>query len=356
VTVYPIIAATNSSTVLPQGAKDLLDGEQENIWLTSWDGNNTYYLGGGAKGWPGIQDCIILSQTSDLSPDFKHIDLKSARQPGVTYTGSLFDTLNIDFDIELHATTPQGISRLMSGWMGAWHPTKKNTLEYWTTDRGYWYCKPRLAKRWGNKWKQTPRTLRMVNLTHSMRVDLPFWLGVPSIDSFSVGGGRSSASGWIQLGNIGTEDGWPTILFYGPGTFEFGNGPGSTSMLSLGPLLDGQVVMMPTLPRLNNIIDLTSGIPQSLSVQQQALVTLINFVTNNNVPPLLTQLESAFGILPPQGNLAGLLTGRYDNPIPGVSMPEFAQLQSIPVTISGTGGSSASKIVMRIDPMRTWPE
>lgn len=355
-TIYPLLAATQSSRMLPQGAQDILTGPGENIWLTSWDGNNTFYLAGGAQTWPGITDGIVSAAWGDLSPDFKHIDLKTARQAGVTWTGTLFDPLLIDFDLEAHANSAPGMSQLMSAWTGAWHPQKRNTLEYWTFDRGYWYCKPRLAKRWGNHWKHSPRTLLKAALTHSMRVDNAFWIGVPSIDSFAPGGGSDGGEGWIQLANVGTENAWPTILFYGPGTFKFGDGPGSTSMITFGPLLEGQVVVMPTMPRLNNLIDVSSGVVQQLSVEQQALKTLINFVTNNNVPPILERFESLYGILPPQGALATLLNGRYDTPIAGVSQPEFASLQAIPVSITGTGGSSVSRIAMRVDPLRTWPE
>lgn len=362
-TTFPIITATNDNTVLPSGATELIAGNYANIWYTSPDTNSKFYLAGALQTWPGIQDGVLLTDgIKGLSPDFKNIDLKSARQPGATFTGTLYDTLNLDMALEFHANSPQGISRVISEWMGAWNPTRTGTLEYWTIDRGYWFNNTvRLRQNWGDQWKQHWRNIRMAKLTHSMRFDVPFWLGFPSIDAFAPGGGTDSGSSFLHLLNRGDQDGWPSFLFYGPGTFTFSNGiynpiTGAPNMLSIGPLLEGQTVLLVTLPRLNNLIDLSSGVPQSLSVEQQTIEAIINFVTDNNVPPYLQQFESLFGILPPQGPLQTLMTGRFDSPIPGVAQPEFAQPAPIAVSITGTGGSSASKIVGRIDPMRTWPE
>jgi hypothetical protein len=356
-TTYPIIAATGDSTVLPIGADELLTGDKENIWYTSPDGNSRFYIAGALAPWPGIQDGIVLTGgLHGLSPEFKNIDLKSARQPGVTFTGTLYDTLNLDMNLQAHANTPQGMSKVISEWVGAWDPTKTGTLEYWTLDRGYWFNNTvRLAKTWGDTWKQSWRTIKMAQLTHSCRFDNAFWQGFPSIDGFAPGGGSEGGSSFLQLTNIGDQDAFPTFLFYGPGTFTFSNGPGGPP-ITFGPLEAGQVVLMPTNPRLNNVVNLTAGVPQALSVEQQTIAAIINFVTNNNVPPYLQQFESLFGILPPQGSLWTLLKGRYDTPIPGVSQPAFATQSEIAVTITGTGGSSASKIVARIDPMRRWPE
>jgi len=354
-TIFPIISSTANNTVLPQAAKDLLTGDSAHIWYTSPDKNSTFYIDGALKPWPGIQDGMVLSDgIHGMSPDFKLIDLKSARQPGVTYTGSLFDVMLIDLNLEAHGNAAWGVSRVVSEWMGAWHPTKTGVMEYITLDGGYWYCKPRLAKTWGDQWKQHWRTIKTAKLTHNARVDGSFWLGVPSIDEFAPGSG--SGNGFLRLANIGEEDAYPTAMFYGPGLFKFSNGPGSTNMITFGPLLEGQVVVMPLLPRLNNAIDISAGVPQTLSVEQQTIKSLINWVTNNNVPPLLQQFESLFGILPPQGPLMSLLTGRYSNPIPGVAQPEFASLSQIAVSVTETGGSSTSKIAMRVDPMRRWPE
>lgn len=128
-------------------------------------------------------------------------------------------------------------------------------------------------------------------------------------------------SGYLELSNQGTEDGWPEFLFYGPGTWAFGNGPNSTDMISIGPLSAGQVVFMATLPRYQRVIDATNGIPTD--------------VYANDV------------------NLQALVNGQFTNPIPGVATPDLVTLSQIPVSI--TGGSASSQIAASITPRRIHP-
>ncbi|PIB80567.1 hypothetical protein [Mycobacterium celatum] len=361
-TTYPVIAATGSSIVLPQGADDLLSGDIQNIWFTSPDSNSQFYLSGAMAPWPGIQDGIILSGgLSGLTPGFKHIDLKGARQPGVTWTGTVYDTCNLTMQLEAHANTPQGMSKLVSEWIGAWKPTLQGKLEYWTLDRGYWWFPARWGEPWSDQLQKLPRLVLYQAFTHKIRNDLAFWLGMPSTDQFprSKNGWTGSGSGWLQLLNIGDQDegGYPSILCYGPGTFAFSNGPGSTTMITFGPLEAGQIVQFNTLPRLPRVVDLTppGAVQQpSLTPTQKLIEALVNFVSGNNVPPLLQQFESLFGILPPQGPLNSLVTGNYTNPIPGVTQPKYAQVASIACSI--TGGTPASKMVASVTPMRVWPE
>ncbi|OIN79770.1 hypothetical protein [Mycobacterium malmoense] len=355
-TTYPLIGATADATVLPQGAADLLAGDEENIWCTSQDGLSKYYVAGALKPWPGIQDGILLvGGLKGLTPNFKHLDLKAARQPGVTWTGTVYDVLEMDMQLEAHANTPQGISQVVSEWVSMWTPEVLNTVEYWTIDRSYWYLPARRSKPWPDVLKQMPRLLRMRSFTQTIRCDSGFWFGMPSIDTFQPGG--SGGSGWLRLMNIGNQPGWPTIMFTGPGTVSFSNGPAqnTNTMITFGPLEAGQKVLITTRRRLRNIVDLTNTTAAQPNTPTAALLSqIINFVTNNNVPPLLQWFESRFGVLPPQGPLYSLLSGQYTNPIPGVRQPSWAQQAYIAVSI--TGGNSDSQVVGRIDPQRDWPE
>jgi hypothetical protein len=161
-------------------------------------------------------------------------------------------------------------------------------------------------------------------------------------------------SGYLPLTNIGDVPAWPRYLCYGPGTFSFGDGPGSTSMISFGPILAGQVVLITTDPRLRSVIDLTPNQPpQVLNQFQQELSELISYATNGNVPPLLQQFESWFGILPPQGNLYSLLNGRFTTPLNASTYGSAPQAQQIAVTI--TDGGPTTKVVAAITPRRRWP-
>ncbi|OBG71325.1 MULTISPECIES: hypothetical protein [unclassified Mycobacterium] len=170
----------------------------------------------------------------------------------------------------------------------------------------------------------------------------------------------ATVSGFIQLTNVGDQDGWPRYLVYGPGTFSFADGPNSDTMISFGPLEDGQVALITTLPRLRSVVDLTPGTtsPATASAAQKGLLqSLLSYVTNGIVGAL-DQLESLFGVLPPQtttsaAGLYSLLNGRFSNPIPGVETPSQAQPVLIPVTIQG--GNASSKVIAALTPMRTCP-
>lgn len=359
-TTYPLIGATNDATITPQGAADLLTGDEENIWITSSTKNSRYYIAGAAKPWPGIQDGIILTGgLKGLEPAFKHIDLKAARQPGVTWTGTVYDVLEVDMQLEAHANTPQGLSNVVSEWVTMWNPQKLNMLEYWTLDRGYWYFPARRSKPFSDVLKQMPRMLLQRTFTQAIRCDSGFWFGFPSIDSYAPGP-SGSGSGYLGLSNIGNRDegGWPTFLLTGPGTFSWSNGPAdaTTTMITFGPLRSGQKVLITTNKRLRNVVDLTNSAAATVPNTPIAklLTAINNFVVNNNVPPLLQQFESRFGLLPPQGPLGALLHGQYTNPIPGVEQPSQATVSYIAVSVSG--GDANSKIVGRIDPQRAWPE
>lgn len=169
--------------------------------------------------------------------------------------------------------------------------------------------------------------------------------------------GTTSASGFVNLSNIGDQPGWPRYLLYGPGTFTIGD-VGTPNSITFGPLLAGQVVLLNALPRLPAVVDL-SPTPSATTTTQQnqfasLLSDLINFVTNNNIPPFLQEFESLFGILPPQGNLYSLLKGRFTQAIPPMLEQVGPVTTSIPVSI--TGATAASQIIAAVTPQRRWPE
>lgn len=164
-------------------------------------------------------------------------------------------------------------------------------------------------------------------------------------------------SGFCPLTNLGSENGWPRFLLYGPGTFQIGNGPSTTQMVEFGPLLDGQVVLIDTHPSMRAVVDLTPAnidTSQPLTPGQRFLDKLIDLVTFNRVPPLLTWFESLFGIRPPQGVLYSLLSGRFTRPVPGVPVPDEAVTSQIAVKV--VNGNATTKIVAAVTPLRRYPE
>lgn len=342
-----------AGTLLPWGAKQLINGIDPHVWVTSPDGNSKFYILGPATAWPGITDGIVCTNwPSGMSPPFKHLDQQAARQDGTTWVDTVFDPMPITLKLEAHANTPQGLSQVVSEWIGAWNPKKPVTLEYVALDRGYWFCNPRLDKVWADPVKQSPRRRLFQPITTMIREDNAFWRSIDSTSTFQPGG---DSSGFLPLSNIGDQDGWPRYLVYGPGTFTIGNGPGSPSLVTFGPILAGQIVLLTTMPRLRSVVDLSpTQPPQQLNEVQTFLETLISLVTNNNTPPLLQWFESLFGIQPPQGPLYALLNGRWTNPIPGVPQPSMAATSQIACGI--TGANADSKIVAALTPMRRWPE
>jgi len=165
-----------------------------------------------------------------------------------------------------------------------------------------------------------------------------------------------SQSGYVSVTNIGDVEAWARFLLYGPGTFNIGNGPDSSDTVQFGPLLDGQVVLIETEPRRRSVVDLTPSTvstDQELNVFQKLVKALITFASNNNVPPLLQQFESLFGILPPQGNLYSYLTGRFTKPVPAKS--PGAEPTTSRIFIKIDNGNANSKVVAALTPRRRWP-
>lgn len=162
-------------------------------------------------------------------------------------------------------------------------------------------------------------------------------------------------SGFLPLVNRGDQDGWPQYVCYGPGTFTFSDGPApSDNTVSFGPLLEGQIAVITTTPRLRSVVDLSPALPgQVLDKRQKWLADALARATNNNLPPLLIKYESEFGILPPQGPLYSLLTNRFTQPIPGKS--EGLPPEQFQIATSITGGNASSMIVASLTPQRLWP-
>lgn len=177
------------------------------------------------------------------------------------------------------------------------------------------------------------------------------------IRGWSAGDNASATtqSGFIKLTNIGDQPMPPRYTCFGPGLFTFANGPGSTEYVQFGPLLPNQVMQVNTDREARPVVDMTSipPTPQELNVFQQALRDFISFATAGNVPPLLQQLESMFGIVPPQGHPYRLLSGSFSNPIPPKSPGKPAVAQHIAVSIAG--GNASSMILAAGTPLRKYP-
>ncbi len=165
-----------------------------------------------------------------------------------------------------------------------------------------------------------------------------------------------SQSGYLPLANCGDTEAYPRYLLYGPGYFSIGNGPDTPDVVEFGPLLAGQVVLIETEPRRRSVVDLTPSTvstSQVLTPFQQLIKNLVSFASIGNVPPLLQQFESLFGILPPQGNLYSYLNGRFTRGVAAKLPGQEPVTSQIRVKIDN--GNASSKVVAALTPRRRWP-
>mgnify|MGYP001416576481 FL=1 len=162
-------------------------------------------------------------------------------------------------------------------------------------------------------------------------------------------------SGSIKRINIGDIDRFDRYTLYGPGTFQIAAAAGSTDMVKFGPLLPNQIVQLRTDPRQRAVVDLTSVPPTAdeLVEYRKALKDLESYAPMGNIGPTLESNASAFGVVPPQGNLHRLLTGRFTRPIPAKSPGRPAETVSVAVSIEG--GDSDSRIIAAGTNMRRYP-
>lgn len=164
-------------------------------------------------------------------------------------------------------------------------------------------------------------------------------------------------TGTIQCLNIGSELMYRTYTLIGPGTFNIAVAPGSTDMVTMGPLLDNQVIYLRTDPRKTTITDLTSKppTPQQLNDWQQAVKEFLDFATGGNAPPLMHILASEFGIQPPQGNLYTLLKGRFSTESAIPAAPVSGEPEPYFVDASIVDGNENSQIISHGVPLRRYP-
>ena len=356
--------------VTPLGDARLRAGVVPEISFKGADGS-IFYLQGGRAPDLSCQDGFGLLGIEGFQAPFDLLDEQGARQDGITNLDTVFGPAVIKMTLEASGVTPASLRRAIRVWLSSWNPPNVGTLSVFTQQLGQWWMSVRQKGRIPDKLTQDPSLHRRFEFEWQARGDNAFWQGVDSVSTFAT----SSGTGVCPLTNFGTRPAFPRFLCYGPGTFTLGNGanviatgasdvsgnaPGvlstATTPVTFGALQAGQIALITTLPRLRSVVDVSPNQPaQSLNEFQTLIETLVNLVANNNTPPLLENLESVFGILPPQGSMYTLLNGRFtsQSAIPAGKDGYMPPTAYIPVGISG--GNSSSKIVAAITPYRTWP-
>lgn len=173
------------------------------------------------------------------------------------------------------------------------------------------------------------------------------------------GGDNSTVSrdGFLACTNIGDQPMYRDYTLFGPGVFRIGDGPGTDEYVEFGPLLPNQVAFLRSDPRARTplVVDLTSTppTPQELNIFQSTLQQFIGSAANESA--FLRQIQSAFGIVPPQGPMYSLLNGRFSSrsAIP----PKSASKPATPffVKVEIDDGNGASRIISSGTPLRRWP-
>lgn len=167
-----------------------------------------------------------------------------------------------------------------------------------------------------------------------------------------------SQSGFVKMLNVGDQRMYWDATIFGPcSKVRIYDGPGSEEYIEFGPLLPNQIVFLRTDPRSNTTLvqDLTAipPTPQELNIFQDAVRSLLSFFSNQNA--FTDQIESMFGIVPPQGNFYKYLNGRFsDNAaIPPKSPGDEAKPYFVKVEIDG--GNADSKVILSGVPLRRYP-
>lgn len=362
------------------------------IRLITPGGRMVWHLGGGKAPTPGAEPGLTLQTMTGANAPIRLIDLQGARQHGVTNTDMLLDPMELDFtftaNAPLHPLTylpdPNGMRRILRWWFETWAGNRQSKVTYYTPEMGEWWATCRQFKPLTDVFKLSYAQTGQQQITWSARGDDAFWFSFDDSSEFYFSGAGTRYTDWLLFANRGTEKGWLRFLCYGPGCFDIVE-PGG-NVVSFGPLLDGQVVLITTRPGLRSVFDVTpvgAVPPQQLTDWQRLLLQVINFVTNNNTPPLLTMLESWFGVLPPQGQLYGLLANRFKQPLPAIEEGRPPPTARIQVTmrpgelkpLGMSGGplglynllppapgtvinpiAGKTRIVGALTPARVWPE
>jgi hypothetical protein len=358
--------------ITPLGAARMQAGIVPDIDVVDTVGT-IYHLQGGQSPSLSCQDGFGLIDMEGMQAPFSLLDEQGARQDGITNLDTVFDPAIIKMTLEASGTTYASFRRAVRMWISSWNPPNVLTLSVFTQQLGQWWMPVRQSKPIPDALQQDPTLHRRFAFKWECRGDNAFWQGIDSTSVFPAPGvtlSDGTVNGWCPLTNFGTRPAWPRFLCIagntGGVTFTLGNGAvptaqgtisNSGSPVTFGPLEAGQIAAIYTQPRLRSVVDLSPTQPaQSLTQFQTFIQDMVNAAVGNYpVPPELQALESAFGILPPNGPMYSLLNGRF------TSLSQLPPKQDgyMPVTtyipVSITNGNSGSSIVAASTPYRTWP-
>jgi hypothetical protein len=315
----------------------------------SYDDQSVFNLMGGlAIPDRTMPESVQIIDLKGLISPWQNIKQKGATQDGSTYVTSLYDEIEVDMTVSVRGRNPSMARKVLRDWIAAWDAKQPGELSFTTQQGGRWWAPIRWSKHpvdkiTGGNW------IRQQFLWTGIAYN-GFWKTYDCVDVIT-------ADGFASLVNPGDQGMFPRLTCFGPGSFTFWDGPGSTDTVTFGPLLANQIVQIYTDPRNRSVVDLTvaASTPQDKTKFQKALAEFEAFAFANNTSPLLKRIQSLFGQTPPQGNLYSLLSGRFsdNSAIPAKPTGKGAPPYSVRMAIAG--GSSASAIVVAGTPQRRFP-
>ncbi|MDF3280927.1 hypothetical protein [Gordonia sp. N1V] len=273
--------------------------------------NDVWHLSGGLAPVLGAQEGVIASKFKGLMAPGKPITQQTARADGDVWLDTVYDPMEIDFTATIYGNTPWSFRSIHGSWFDSWSMYAAGRLNWFTANRGEWWCYVRQGKEIGDELTLGPGPIGSQSYAWVAKTEgIPFWRSFDSTDKWDPQ--TASASGFVRLLNRGAIPSWPTYIAQGPfALLTLGDGL-SGATVTFGPLAAGQAVKIVTQPNERSIVEITTST-----------------------------------------NLYSLLSGRFATPLPGVGdKPSWAR---IPVSITGATPGVTS-IVAAVTPYRLWPE
>jgi len=200
------------------------------VLYVSPDRTIQWCLSGGLEPQLGVQEGVALVDgVAGLTPTFRLIDSKGARQHGVTYQRTVYDPA--EYDLQVEVTVPpnpvqpelaaSAIRRVLREWRDSFSPERTGELVYVTPDMGRWVARVRLSKTPPEReFRAQARRLRQ-RYTWTVRNDDGFWRGTDSVSvfKFSYNYRRDSFRRADDFDSLGPQ--WKQT-YIGDGTSKFG--------------------------------------------------------------------------------------------------------------------------------------
>ncbi len=183
--------------------------------------------------------------------------------------------------------------------------------------------------------------------------------GTPgTVRKISAGDNRTiTQGGFVPCTNIGDQPMYRDYTFFGPGTVRIYDGPGSDEYVEFGPLLENQIAFLRSDPRSHTplVLDLTTTPPPAQDLNRFQAAVAKRLGAKAKTSAYYQQIESRWGILPPQGPFYSLLNGRFSDRSAIPPKPAGGSADVYYIRTEIVCGNGSSRIISSGTPLRRWP-